>query len=675
MGLLPHRHNLVPTHNTCVAPRVILIDSQKRSFTQMIHLLLIASTLFAMQDEDLSTERTWRTPEQFSDYIHAMSSYDESVSISTIGTSKNGSPIHWIQVARDGITPVAERSAILVVAGIDGGHVLGSEVATDLIANVLSREASSTTDLLENHKLYIIPLVNPDVADHYFNAVQDGEMKNDRPTDDDHDGLIDEDGGDDLDGNGYITMMRVPDLEKATHLADPDESRLHIKPDPLKGQAASFVLYTEGIDDDNDGKFNEDGIGGVDLDKNFMHGYQIHGDGAGPWQLSESESKALADFVLNHQEIAAIVVYGRHDTLSKPLDENGKDNAGAPKKLDGDDVELYTLISERFNELTSLKNTTQPSWDGSFVAWAYAQYGVPSFSTPLWSLPEPIQEVQAESDGSNTESEPSNPTEENNGPRETETSADELTASSVGDISQETLDELTEAAIAAGYIEEGDVNTEITPQEVETYCKMMGIEVRRVKKSAGKKKTSSDDAAWLTYSDEVRGGEGFIEWTPYDHPQLGKVEIGGWVPYFKSIPPIHGIDEITDSQTEFLLDLASKLPDVHLSEPVIKKLGKDLWEVKVAITNDGWFPTGTAMAKKNKRARPYIVRIDIPNDSIISGRKVNRIWSLAGGGTPQWFTWIVHGKPNEQMKIVLFSEKFGNETISISLKNTKGGGA
>ena len=81
------------------------------------------------------------------------------------------------------------------------------------------------------------------------------------------------------------------------------------------------------------------------------------------------------------------------------------------------------------------------------------------------------------------------------------------------------------------------------------------------------------------------------------------------------------------------------------------------------------------MAKKNKRARPYIVRIDVPNKILISGRRVNRIWSLSGGGTRQWFTWIVQGKPNENVNITLFSEKFGSETISISLKNTSGGGA
>ena len=114
---------------------------------------------------------------------------------------------------------------------------------------------------------------------------------------------------------------------------------------------------------------------------------------------------------------------------------------------------------------------------------------------------------------------------------------------------------------------------------------------------------------------------------------------------------------------------------MHLETPIIEKLGNNLWEVKIAVRNDGWFPTGTAMAKKNKRARPYIVRIDVPNKILISGRRVNRIWSLSGGGTRQWFTWIVQGKPNENVNITLFSEKFGSETISISLKNTSGGGA
>ncbi len=320
----------------------------------MITTCILATIMFAFQDgeQQLSQKpvRQWRTPTEIAEHIDSL----DSVTTTTIGFSKNGVPIKCIEVARDGKKPVASRSAVLLVAGIDGHHLLGTEVATDMITTLLAMPPEETTSLLEDHKLYIIPQVNPDAAALYFNPIKNEQQRNITPSDNDHDGIKDEDKGEDLNGDGFITKMRVPDLEKATHLADPDEPRLQIEPDPLKGQAASFIMYPEGIANDGDGKYNEDGLGGVDLNKNFMHGYKEHGDGAGHWQLSESESKALADFVLQHQEIAAIIVYGQHDTLSKPFTESGKDQAGAPKKLAADDVELYKLVSEKFVKLTDI---------------------------------------------------------------------------------------------------------------------------------------------------------------------------------------------------------------------------------------------------------------------------------------------------------------------------------
>jgi len=712
----------------------------------MFIICFMTSIVFGLQDVETTPQRVWRTPTEIAQQLETLDTSNESVSITTIGFSKNGIPIQCLQIARNGEVPIEDRSAILVVAGIDGNHLLGTEVATDLIDGLLSMDVETTKVLLETHKLYIIPQVNPDAASYYFAPVQNGQRRNMRPTDNDHDGVVDEDGNEDLNGDGFITMMRVPDLEKATHLADPDEPRLDIKPDAFEGQVASFVLYSEGIDNDEDGKFNEDGIGGVDLNKNFMHGYQIHSDGAGPWQLSESESKALVDFVLGHQEIATILVYGHHDTLSKAMGENGKDVAGAPKKLDSGDIELYKRISERFNELTSLKNTEQSNWDGSFVAWAYAQYGVPSFSTPLWSRPEPQKEESTseedpkeESDAESTQDDTSSGRSEGRGEggrhgfdreammAEFDTDGDgelnddersafresmrerfggrggggrgggrpsgerpsgrggdaergsegdsDLTPSGVGDISQETLDELYQAAIDAGYpVSEADM-AEITPEQVEQYAKMSGVKIRRVKSGKTNEKSSTDDVAWLAYSDDQRNGEGFIEWKPFEHPQLGTVEIGGWVPYFKTLPPTDVIADTTTSQVKFLIDLASKLPDVHLGEPIVEKLGNGLWELKIAVSNDGWFPSGTAMAKRNKRARPYVVRLEVPNETIVSGQKVNRIWSLEGGGTRKWYKWILQGKPNSKVNITLYSEKFGSETISTTLKTTTGGGA
>ena len=702
-----------------------------------IIICLLATTLSASQDSgnqiSQKPKREWRTPTEIADQIQSL----DSVTTTTIGFSKNGMPIQCIEVARESKTPIENRAAILVVAGIDGHRLLGTEVATDMITALLALPPEESAPLLEEHKLYVIPQVNPDAAAFYFDPVKHEQQRNLTPSDNDHDGAKDEDGGEDLNGDGFITMMRVPDLEKATHLADPDEPRLQIKPDPLKNQAASFVLYTEGIDNDGDGKYNEDGLGGVDLNKNFMHGYKEHGDGAGKWQLSESESKALADFVLTHQEIVAIVVYGQHDTLSKPFTETGKDKAGAPKKLAKDDVELYKLVSEKFVELTKIKNVEQPSWDGSFVAWAYAQYGVPSFSTSLWARPDPIEEKAKEKATPETiEEKPTNdevslgmrgrggvnrqemiaefdtngdgelskderealresmqdrfggggrpgggrpgggrrPSNSDENPAESNDNSN-LTPSGVGDISQETIDELLKAAEAAGFPVDDGMMAEITSEQVEQYAKMSGIKIRRITKGNTSTASSKEDIAWLAYSDDQRNGEGFVEWTPFEHPQLGTVEIGGWVPYFKTLPPTDEIDSITEQHTKFIIDVASRLPKVRLSSPSINKLSNGLWEVEIAVMNNGWFPTGTAMAKKNKRARPIVIRLEVPNDTIVSGQKVQRVWSLDGGGTRTWFKWILQGKPNDSIDITLYSEKFGNKIISVPLKETEGGAA
>ena len=702
-----------------------------------LSVLITAQLLAAQPTVELKPAeitRTWRTPSELSIAVLGVAKANKTVSVTVIGKSRNGQPIYSIQVAlRGGLQP-DDRPAILIVAGIDGDHLLGSEVAVDIVQELLDRDDEVTTELLRNNTFYIIPQVNPDAANSYFAPIRNGQRRNLRPVDNDRDGLVDEDGGDDLNGDGYITMMRVRDLEKATHVADPEESRLNTKPDPFEGQSAEFVLYTEGIDNDEDGAFNEDGIGGVDLNENFMHGYNYHGDGSGPWQLSEPETRALIEFVLAHQEIAAIVVYGHHDTLSKPLKQTGNDAAGAPKTIDSADEKVYEKISETFVEITGLKEVEQPNWDGSFVAWAYAQFGVPSFSSPLWSRPEPekteteietdeeddaanednaedgrqgqgrgmrggrmdrqamMDNFDADGDGELNEDERSEMRESmrerwggrqgrrgrQDGTAQAEqdstASSSDLTPSGIGDISQETIDELLQAAEAAGLPVSDEMMAEMTPEMVERYAKRSGVQIRRVSDSSDDASSSTGDIAWLAYSDDERDGLGFVSWTPYEHPQLGEVEIGGWVPYFKTLPPTSAIADITSKQVDFLVELTSRLPKMRLDPPIIKQLGNGLWEVKVAVVNDGWLPSGTAMAKKNKRARPFVVRIDVPNDSIVTGRKVDRIWSLEGGGTRKWYRWIIQGKTNSTLSITLFSEKFGTQQTTLPLKTTEGGG-
>ena len=41
-----------------------------------------------------------------------------------------------------------------------------------------------------------------------------------------------------------------------------------------------------------------------------------------------------------------------------------------------------------------------------------------------------------------------------------------------------------------------------------------------------------DDLKLLRWSDEQLAGKGYIDWYPFEHPQLGPVEIGGWNDFY-----------------------------------------------------------------------------------------------------------------------------------------------
>ena len=141
----------------------------------MFTICLLASTMFAFQVEpeiNSAPEREWRTPAEIEAQLLQLGSNESAVEISTIGYSNSGLPIRCIQVAREGNTPIDTRSALLVVAGIDGDLLLGTEVATDLVSTLLEMEPDATASLLQAHKLFIIPQVNPDVANFYFQPIQ-----------------------------------------------------------------------------------------------------------------------------------------------------------------------------------------------------------------------------------------------------------------------------------------------------------------------------------------------------------------------------------------------------------------------------------------------------------------------------------------------------------------------
>ncbi|MHC4108226.1 MAG: M14 family metallopeptidase [Planctomycetota bacterium] len=622
----------------------------------------------------------YHTHAELSAWINRLAGeHGSACTVESIGTSREGRALWALRLARPGPVEADRRPAMLIAANIDGDHLIGSAVALGIAARLLTSDDEAAIAFLQQHTLYVLPRVNPDAAERFFGDLKSDRRRNLRPDDRDRDGAIDEDPPNDLNGDGLITMMRVYDPETADLMADPDEPRLNVKPDRDKGDRALFKLATEGIDEDADGELNEDDAGGVDLNMNFMHGYKEHADGAGPYQVSEPESLSLLKYVLAHPNIALVLTYGQHDNLSKSPDGKGADNVGAPKTIDAKDVGLYKQIGERFREITGLEEVPSASANGAFFAWAYAHFGVPSFATPLWARPEPKKEEEKEQKEGEQAEKPEAPSQRRGQraapPAEAggeDEASEDLTPSGIGDISQETIDELRAAAEASGFEVTDEMVAQLTPTAVEGFARRMGVKVRRIKtgSGAGGGAKNKEEAAWLAYSDDEQDGAGFVAWQKFDHPELGEVEIGGWVPYFKTNPPPDAIEPIVEKQVEFVLDLAGRFPQVSLSDPQIKRLATNLYEVKTALVNDGYLPTGTAMAVRNRRARPYAVRLGVANEQIVTGQGVHKIWSIPGSGGREPLRWIVAAPDDSAVTITVYSEKFGEFEKSVTLTDS-----
>lgn len=282
-----------------------------------------------------------------------------------------------------------QKPAIAVVGGVDGKHLLGVEMAIGFAEKLLaSSNADSVKNLLNKQTFYVFPNMSPDATEQYFAKLKYERSGNATKTDDDRDGKLNEDGFDDLDGNGKITWMRVKDATGKYKL-NPDDPRSLVLADANKGENGAYILLREGIDNDKDGQFNEDGEGGVSFNKNASFNYKNFVPGAGEYAVSEKENRALFDFLFDAFNVYAVVAFGPTNNLSSPVVFNP---AGLSKRIITSwfeaDAKSNALVSERYNKITKTKEAPKTQAEpGDFSQWAYFHYGRLSFSTPGWWVP------------------------------------------------------------------------------------------------------------------------------------------------------------------------------------------------------------------------------------------------------------------------------------------------
>lgn len=345
-------------------------------------ITLFSGLLFCFTTIQISAQTDYSNYSKFSQRLKTLQSQNASNSkLETLTTTVGGHKIWTLTLSKG---DAKNKPAIAIVSGVDGMHILGPEMALQIAENILKNHA----DVLEKTTFYIFPNMSPNATENYFSALKHGNNGNAKSTDDDRDGEFNEDPFDDLNKDGIITFIRIED-PTGNYILHKDDNRILVKANKNKGEVGKYKFLTEGIDNDKDGNFNEDGKGGIVFNKNFSYKYPYFKPGAGEHPVSEKENRALLDYLYEQWNIFTIVTLGPENNLSTPLKYNA---AGAKKRVVSsilkEDAALNKFISDKYNKITGTKDApVSTGKGGDFFQWSYFHFGKLALATPGWWVP------------------------------------------------------------------------------------------------------------------------------------------------------------------------------------------------------------------------------------------------------------------------------------------------
>jgi len=531
--------------------------------------------------------------------------YPQLAVLSEIGRSHEGRTIWCMTITNEAGGAAEAKSATWLDGNLHATEVTGTMGALHVIERLLTGYGNdqAISQLLDTRAFYIVPRANPDGAEQYLTTplyVRSGTRP--YPYADERDGLY----PDDIDGDGRILQMRLADHDGAWKISDKDP-RLMRRRGPDEEGGRYYRVYTEGRIRNYDG-YNikiAPPRQGLDFNRGFPYIWAPEGDeqGAGPYPLSEPETRAIVHFITEHPNIAGAISYHTFSgVILRPYSD--KPDEAIPIE----DLRTYKEIGQRGTEITGYPNASvyhgfrydpRGVMHGAFDDWAYDTLGIYSFTVELWDM------------------------------------------------------------IGAAGIKERDF--------IEWF----------------REHPEDDDLKLLAWNDQQLGGSGFIDWRPFDHPELGAVEIGGWDER-KTFgnPPPQFLRETIEPNTEFVLALARMGPRLGLRECSAAPLGSDNYHIRAMVTNRGYMPTyGSKRAQERRAARPIEVRVVLPAGAkLISGEVWQEIGQLEGRSNKRalWgddfptdhlraLEWVVHAPGGGSATVTIASQRGGTVSEEIRL--------
>jgi hypothetical protein len=192
-----------------------------------------------------------------------------------------------------------------------------------------------------------------------------------------------------------------------------------------------------------------------------------------------------------------------------------------------------------------------------------------------------------------------------------------------------------------------------------------------------------DDLKLLKWNDEQLGGKGYVSWRPFEHPELGPVEIGGWIERRTfGNPPEAMLLRTIEPNTEFVIAQALMSPRLELRQASATPLGEGLYLVRAVAANSGYLATyGSQQAKEISAVRPIEVRLGLPEGAtLLAGEATQEIGQLEGrankralfgGSYPtdnlHKLEWTVRAPQGGALRIEAASQRAGTARVIVEL--------
>ncbi|HOW09635.1 MAG TPA: M14 family metallopeptidase [Bacteroidales bacterium] len=324
--------------------------------------------------------------------------YPDLVSLYDVGLSYEGRPILQMTVTNKKTGKDTDKPAAFFEGGRHSGEVTGSECVMWMARYLLSNYGKDPeiTHLIDSRAIYLKPVNNPDGHNLYLSTLQSNRSTV-RPEDNDGDGLLDEDAPEDIDGDGMILTMRWKDEKKGNLIPDPKDSTGRIMKRVPAGKGI-YLSATEGIDNDGDGRLNEDGIGGLDLHRNYPENWRPSTEktgrgytqgGSGGYPLSETETRAVVEFLLTHPNISVV---NSMDT-SVPMHLRPPSTSPSAERMYPEDLAWYKTFDAIGKKLTGYEKAGDVYDDygsgtplfGHGPDFGYWYYGAIWYGDEIWN--------------------------------------------------------------------------------------------------------------------------------------------------------------------------------------------------------------------------------------------------------------------------------------------------